>query len=449
MIPITPTRFQARVLQIPESFNVAMLGGRGGGKSMGMAMLILRHCAKYGADARPLVIRETYKGLEAMAELLVSLLEQAFPGRVKYNRQEHICRVEGGAIVEFGQLSDPNDIKKFLGRNFTILAIDEAGLLKDWKIVTMLKSTLRSGNPDVKLQTIFTGNPAGAQHAFLHRTFISPAVAWNPFRVEGEVFVTAPSTYRDNPHIDAADYRAKILAACGNDAELARAWLDNDWNVNKGAYFPELDEKIHMIAQAKVPEITSAWHPYMSLDFGQSAPCIVSFGGTCPGDVPGIPRGTVVMFDEISTHNPTDLSMQTGSNWAPDKLADAITEVCGRWNMARNGVADDAMGYTPNDSLITFFRNQHQINFVRPNKGRLQGWSLLRNRLVATKEQRPNGILFSDRLEYFWKTVPFLIRDPRRPEDMASDGPDHSADTIRYWLTTPVVTRVSGRVSNW
>jgi hypothetical protein len=319
------------------------------------------------------------------------------------------------------------------------LTIDEAGQVKEWKFVVMLKSNLRTA-ADVPLQTVILGNPAGIQHQFLHRTYISPAVAWNPFKVDGEIFVTAPSTYLDNPHISHSDYKAKILAACSGDEDLARAWLENDWNVNKGAYFPELDEKIHMIAQSKMPEITPAWRPYMALDFGQSAPCIVSFGGTCPGDVPGIPRGTAVFFDEISTHDVRDFSMRTGSNWAPDKLADAIIETCGKWNMSRSGVADDAMGYTPNDSLIRFFRDQHQINFQRPNKGRLQGWSLLRNALVATREKRPNGIMFSDRMEYFWKTVPFLIRDPRRPEDMASDGPDHSADTIRYWLTTPPMT---------
>ena len=36
---------------------------------------------------------------------------------------------------------------------------------------------------------------------------------------------------------------------------------------------------------------------------------------------------------------------------------------------------------------------------------------------------------------YFWSTVPYLARDPRRPDDVDSRGADHGADACRYALT--------------
>jgi hypothetical protein len=35
------------------------------------------------------------------------------------------------------------------------------------------------------------------------------------------------------------------------------------------------------------------------------------------------------------------------------------------------------------------------------------------------------------RREYFWQTVPYLGRDPRRVEDVDSRGPDHGALTSK------------------
>ena len=50
---------------------------------------------------------------------------------------------------------------------------------------------------------------------------------------------------------------------------------------------------------------------------------------------------------------------------------------------------------------------------------------------VKTRNGKP-GMWVSARCKYFWATVPFLERDPTRPEDIISSGPDHGADAARY-----------------
>lgn len=53
----------------------------------------------------------------------------------------------------------------------------------------------------------------------------------------------APSTFRANAFLDVEQYRDQLGAACADDPELLRAWLDGDWTVARGAYFPDvLDE---------------------------------------------------------------------------------------------------------------------------------------------------------------------------------------------------------------
>ena len=64
---IEPTPFQARVLQAPEAYDQALLGGRGGGKSEGNNLQTLRHCEVYGSAARCLMIRRTHAALEDTA----------------------------------------------------------------------------------------------------------------------------------------------------------------------------------------------------------------------------------------------------------------------------------------------------------------------------------------------------------------------------------------------
>lgn len=84
-----PTAYQARVLSIPEQFNLALLGGRGGGKTVALNLLILRHCLQYGDRAKPLVVRQSYSALQKIEDELEQLFMSAFGRGVSHNRAEN------------------------------------------------------------------------------------------------------------------------------------------------------------------------------------------------------------------------------------------------------------------------------------------------------------------------------------------------------------------------
>jgi len=64
--------------------------------------------------------------------------------------------------------------------------------------------------------------------------------------------------------------------------------------------------------------------------------------------------------------------------------------------------------------------------------GRVDGWQVMRRLLQNAGKPDVPGLFIARHCEYFWATVPYLGRDPRRVEDVDIRGPDHSADAVRY-----------------
>ena len=60
------------------------------------------------------------------------------------------------------------------------------------------------------------------------------------------------------------------------------------------------------------------------------------------------------------------------------------------------------------------------------------------------------GLHISRACEYAWATLPYLERDPRHPEDMRTDGPDHGADALRMGLLwQPPLAITEQRIPNF
>jgi hypothetical protein len=76
---------------------------------------------------------------------------------------------------------------------------------------------------------------------------------------------------------------------------------------------------------------------------------------------------------------------------------------------------------------------------------RLTGWTIMRRLLADAGKPDVPGLYVSRHCEYFWQTVPYLGRDPKRVEDVDSQGIDHAADAVRYgclWEARIIVERL-------
>jgi len=432
------SEFQTRLLSVPEELDVFAGGGRGGGKSYGLALLALRHCEQYGERARVLYLRRTYAGLRDFELVTRELFNMIYGADAKYNGTEHLWRLPNGGYIELGQLETHADYGKYQGRSFTLLLIDEAGQYATSDLLDLMRSNLR-GAKDIPIRVVMAANPGGPGHHWLAKRFVFQSGPWKPFKEEKSkrLWCYAPSTFDGNRFIDREQYRDQLESACASDPELLRAWLTGDWAVNRGAYFAMvLDE--HRSAVDPWEKIPEGWDYWLAHDFGSAAPSVTYVMAESPGDEHEgkfYPRGSIVLLDELATARRDNLNL--GLGWTAATLAEEIIAMCKRWSIKPKGVADDACfaksGYSTGSIADEFARKG--VYFVPAKKAdRISGWQLMRRMLADAGKPDVPGLYVSRNCEYFWATVPYLARDQKRIEDVDSSGPDHAADACRYGL---------------
>ncbi len=431
--------FQQRLLSVPEELDAFCGGGRGGGKSYALAMLALRHCEQHGGKARVLYIRKSYAGLRDFELVTRELFGMIYGTAARYNASEHIWRLPSGGYLELAQLEGHNDYPKFQGRSFTLLMIDEAGQYSSPDLLDMLRSNLR-GPKSIPIRVVIAANPGGPGHHWLAKRYVFQAGPWKPFHEprSKRTWIYAPSTFDKNQFIDRDQYRDQLESACPSDPELLRAWLYGDWAVNRGAYFATcLDEHRNAIEPwANAPG--EDWDCWIAHDFGSSAPSVTYLLALSPGgEHEGVwyPRGSVVAFDELAAvrkDNPNK-----GLDWTASTTAEAITEMCNRWGVKAQGVADDACfartGHGSGSIAQEFARKG--VYFKPAKKAdRITGWQFMRRMLSDAGKLDVPGLYVSRSCTYWWETVPTLARDQKRVEDLDSSSADHAADAMRYGL---------------
>lgn len=440
--------FQGRVLSIPEELDVFLGGGRGGAKSYTMALLILRYVEQYAERARILYIRQSYKGIADFETICRELFTMAYGGGCRYNQSDHAFRFPNGAYLELGQLEGPADYSKYQGRSFGLILIDEAGQYASPDLLDRLRSNLR-GPKDLPIRVVLAANPGDVGHQWIASRYVFKAKPWTPFYEEKSrrQWVHAPSTFLDNPFIDQDEYKRQLQSSCPGDPELLRAWLEGDWAVARGAYFGQcLAESRNAIDPwPRAPHRSKDFDPiihgsplqaYLAHDFGSSAPSVTYVVYESPGASyfdRWFPRGSLILADELATNEPGNV--ERGMGYTVPRLAEEIRTMCRRWRMKPEGVADDAIfaktGHGAG-SISDEFRAAG-VSFLPAKKAdRLTGWNILRRLMEDAGKPDVPGLYVSRSCEYFWKTVPYLARDPRRIEDVDSRGPDHAADAARY-----------------
>jgi hypothetical protein len=459
--PISLSPFQMRVAAVPESWSVALTGGRGGGKSYTIAILIMRHLVKYGAmGARVLFVRQTHQGCEDFVLICRELFMKVWGPGVKYNANNGIWSgFPGGGFLEINQISSYAEYGKFQGRSYTMICCDEIGQFVTDELINLLRSNLR-GALEVPKRMIVASNPAGSGHSWVYRKHILKASPWHPYELDGETWVTCPSTFEGNIFIDREKYLRDLTAACAHDSELARAFISGDWDVVRGgAFFAHcLDAARVMFPAWRLPEGVTGrayvkprpvragkgimlaepdvedWNFWITMDWGYSAPCIVYLCGRSPGatvDGRWYPRGSVLLLDEISTAHADQLHI--GSEMAVADVALLIKRMCARYGIPPAGTCDDACGIRNQDGVSvvdTFATNG--VYFREAGKGsRIGGWTHMREMLNNAGKLDKAGLYVSDACRYFWATAPFIGRSHRNPEDL--DGQlDHGVDAARY-----------------
>jgi hypothetical protein len=405
-------------------------GARGGGKTDGVLGKFAIKQEQLGKDFNAIFFR---KELPQADDLIERAKQIYLPLKAHWQDQKKQFTFLNGGRLRFRPLANDSDAEKYQGQNLSDCAIEEAGNYADpsciWKLFGALRG--RGGG-----QIILTFNPGGVGHHWLKEMFIKPAPKGKTVLQRklgnGKTFdyIYLPSRVHDNQILLAKDPEYVDRLHMVGSPELVRAWLEGDFEIHEGSYFPEFSSK-HIVSPFNVPQ---HWPRYLGYDWGYRSPFAAVWGAVSSGvddagnEVP-YPKGAIVIYREMH-----------GKGVDNQQQADRIASVSVGENLV--AVADPSIfshdgGPSINDQFNTVFGRYKHPSFKAADNDRISGWAQIRQRLVG----KPPLLYIFATCPYLLETLPSLAIDKRKPEDADTTGPDHACLTG----DTLVVTK-SGKV---
>lgn len=426
-------------------------GAAGGGKSDALVIEATRqvHIPHY----KGLILRKTYPQLTELIDKSLKYYPQAFPG-ARYNGTDHTWRFPSGAKIIFGSMQHSQDKTNYQGKAYDFIAFDELTHFTYDEYI-YLSSRNRPNGEGTRCYIRATANPGGIGHGWVKDRFITAAkpmttiwedvdVTFPDGRVErrrrSRIFV--PSSVFDNKILLANDPGYLTRLASMPEAER-NALLYGDWNSYTGQYFSEWKDDpahyedrrwTHVIAPFEIPE---SFTIYRSFDWGYHHPFSVGWWAV---DTDGVAYRILEYYGCKKTPN-------TGVEMIPDEVFSEIRRIeCEhRWLKGKKiiGVADPAIWNAQTGESIAETAAKHRVYFTKGDNDRLAGWLQCHYRLSFDENGYPMMYVFSG-CRAFLRTIPTLIYDENRTEDLDTDGEDHQADEWRYFcMSRPIKARAN------
>lgn len=455
---------QALAIGAPFIDELLFGGARGGGKSDFLLGDFLQDI-HLGPVWRGIIFRKSYPELE---ELLVRAKEIFLPLGAQYKVSEKTFVFHTGATLKFRHIETEGDADLYQGHQYTWIGWDELGNWPNLNAYKKLKACLRSahGVPNKRIRC--SANPGGVGHHAVKNYFIDPAPPLNIIRsVDEDSAVTTrmfiPSRVYDNKILMRNDpgYIARLREI--GSPELVRAWLEGDWSVITGAYFPEFSIAKHVLRPFPIP---SYWLRFRSMDWGSASPFSVHWHAVSDGYLlPNgllIPQGAIVTYREFYGCVPGKVN--EGVRWAANRVGRRIVEL-ERGETISYGVIDpSAFKWDGGPSHAERMAKEGAF-FRKADNNRIGGWDTVRDRLCGILDDVPlpqdggpqadilsNTVLVGIPMWYCFdtcihliRTLPALQHDMDNPEDCDTDGEDHAPDDLRYALMSRPWTRPKPR----
>lgn len=408
-------------------------GARGGGKTDGVL-------GKWAIKA--MRFRHAFNAVFFRKEMPQQddLIERAkeIYGRLggKWQEQKRLFLMAGGGRVRFRPLENVLDAEKYQGQNLSDAAVEEAGNYPLPAAIDRLYGCLRS-SLGVPVQLILTANPGGPGHQWIKQRYIDPAPAGMKILVrelpngKQHKAVYIPSRVQDNRILLSQDPGYVDRLYLVGSANLVRAWLEGDWSVIEGAYFPEFSAAKHVIRPFEIP---AHWARIRAMDWGSAKPFCVLWFAVSDGDNTLIPRGALVAYREWYGWNGEP---NQGCHMTASAVGDGIRKIEGFGTDAFERMSDeviDPSAFTadggPSIAERTGLSWRRADNARVARSGAMGGWDQVRERLVGDS-RGPQLVMFST-CTHLIRTLPALQHDPQRAEDVDTDAEDHAPDTLRY-----------------
>lgn len=363
-------------------------------------------------------------------------------------------RFWNGSRIYLCHCKDAKDVYKYQGAEIHVLLIDELTHFTE-EMYRFLRNRLRMVGLSDKVPAKWQGrfprilagaNPGNIGHLFVKRTFVDGFDSYEAKRMPesegGMLRQFIPALLEDNPSMATDDplYEGR-LAGLGSEA-LVRAMRYGDWDVIEGAFFDNWDAARHVWRPFEIPK---HWMRFRSMDWGSASPFSVGWWAVVSdtfkaenreGKTVTLPRGCLVRYREwYGASKPN-----TGLKMKNEAIGQGIKERELLDGKIDYGVMDPACfaedgGPSIEEQIYagmkgaTRFRPADNTRIAQ--KGAIGGWSAMRSRLDGDGDGNPMIGCFSTCHDSI-RTIPALVHDDKRPEDLNTEGEDHAADDWRY-----------------
>jgi hypothetical protein len=407
-------------------------GARGGGKTDGVLGKFAVLQESLGKSFNAIFFR---KELPQADDLIERAKQIYLPLGAHWQDQKKQFTFQRGGRLRFRPLADDSDSEKYQGQNLSHAAVEEAGSYADpapiWKLFGALRG---KGNP----QIILTFNPGGVGHTWLKELFIKPCPTGKKILQkelpDGTVFkyIYIPSRIQDNKILLAQDpgYISRLHMV--GSPELVRAWLEGDFEIHEGSFFPEFSSR-HIVPPFNIPK---HWLRYLGYDWGYRSPFAAVWGAISSGrddkgnEVP-YPKGAIIIYREMFGKGVDNV--EQAERIAAASVGENVHAA------ADPSIFNTQGGPSIADQFHKVFAKYKHPNFRLADNDRQSGWSQIRQRLVAG----PPLLYITSNCPYLLETLPALAISKKNHEDADSAGDDHACDALRYLCKERLIE------SNW
>ena len=443
----TPQAKQRLFMSRPE-YEAFYGGAAGGGKSECLVIEGLRQVEI--PHYKGLILRRTFPQLRELIQKSQSYYPRIFPGS-RFNDSKHTWKFPSGSTIEFGNLQREADLDKYQGRAFDYIAFDELTHFTFDQYIYLF-SRNRPNGPGTRAYIRSSGNPGGVGHGWVKDRFVTAAPAMTPIKSTHEAVmpdgkivrfkfrrIFVPSSVFDNAILLSNDpaYVGRLAALPPKERD---ALLYGNWDSFAGQVFTEfVDDDSHYIDGIGTHvirpfDVPGHWKIIRSFDWGYSKPFSVGWWAV---DTDGCYYRIQELYGCQPDRPNTGLQLDVGS------IATRISALEHADPNLRNrrirGVADPSIFASDRGESIASIMARQKVHFEPADNERIAGKLQLHHRMVLRDNGRPLLQVFNT-CRAFIRTIPALVYDKNRVEDIDTEGEDHVYDEARYAVMLNQIT---------
>jgi len=429
-----PKPYPKQELMITCPADEMLIGGaKGSGKTYGLSIAIIIWAIKYPG----VTIGVFRKSLPELKDSIIKNTRNIIPPEFFVDRiSENKFIFHNGSTILFRHLETDKDLAKYLGQEYEIIVVDEAGQLTEYQL-TNLSTCNRTTKviPNFKPFIVYLTNPVGPAKGYLKRRFVDNK---EPYKMhvtpetkhmlpEDHKYLTfIPATLKDNPELMKTGYMAQLLKL---PPELQAAYIDGDWESRIGTFFPSWNEALHVIPKY-TPKDTDEL--FIACDWGTNKPFAIGWFALTVNN-------TMIMYREY--YGMLQDQPDTGVDMTAKQVAKQIIKKSPNNEEYRHMILDNACWAKDGQggSVYEYFQKTlrpRRISVIPSKKGRINGWSNMKVWLEENPKTKMPSFVVTRNCFSTRRTLPDLVYSDSKEMDLNTKQEDHLADMIQYMLSS-------------